>query len=88
MRTIVGLMLLALATATLASELMYLADPAMGMRLADPAYVFIALPTWYVRAARWALIALTGWAAARLLGHGIVGRLVRGRGLTPEPARR
>lgn len=88
MRTFFGLILLVLAVLALSSELMYLADPTMGLRLANPADVFIASPPWYVHPAPWALIVAATLAASWLLNGGILGRLVRGRGLTPEPIRR
>jgi hypothetical protein len=88
MRTFFGLILLVLAVLMLTSELMYLADPTMGLPLSNAADVFIASPPWYVHAGRWMLIVAATLASSWLLNGGILGRLVRGRGLTPEPVRR
>jgi hypothetical protein len=87
MRTFFGLVLLAFATLLLSLELMALADPA-GTQLANDADPFGAPPPWYVHAAQWALIVAATLASSWLLNGGILGRLVRGRGLTPEPIRR
>jgi hypothetical protein len=84
MRTFLGLVLLNFAILLLAAEVVTLADPALSA--ASP--VGGADQPWYVHAALFAGIAVTGWISARLLSDGIVGRLVRGRGLTPEPVRR
>jgi hypothetical protein len=83
MRTLTGLILLSLATALLVAELFALADPTYGLELADPASTFVAISPWYVHAGWLAVAAALGWGSARLLDRGIVGRLVRGRGLTP-----
>jgi hypothetical protein len=88
MRTFFGLILLALAILLLIVELMTLADPMAGLRMSGPADIFVATAPWYVHAGWFVVIGITGWASARLLSGGIVGRLVRGRGLTPEPVRR
>lgn len=86
MRTFFGLILLALAILLLSVEMIALADP-VGTQMADDANPFGPPPPWYVHAAWFGVIAILGWASARLLSPGIVGRLVRGRGLTPAPIR-
>lgn len=86
MRTLLGLLLLTLAGGLLVLELVALADPAQ-TALATDGDPF-APPPWYVHALWFAAIGATGWMAALLLRGGILGRLVRGRGLTPEPVRR
>lgn len=83
MRTLTGLTLLALATALLVAELFALVDPTHGLELTVPASTFIAASPWYVHAGWFAVAAALGWASARLLNRGILGRLVRGRGFTP-----
>jgi hypothetical protein len=83
MRTLTGLILLALAVSLLVAELFALVDPTLGLELDAPASTFVATAPWYVHAAWFAAAAALGWAAARLLNRGILGRLVRGRGFTP-----
>ena len=82
MRTLTGLVLLALAWLFGMMEMVALADPA-GTSLANDAAPFGPAPPWYVHAgwiaAILAMVALSLW----LLNGGILGRLVRGRGLTP-----
>ena len=82
MRTFLGLCLAALAGVLLTLELLLLADAA-AVR-AGTVFPFAPQP-WYVGAVPLLGVAVLGWMAARLLSGGIVGRLVRGRGLTPEP---
>jgi hypothetical protein len=86
MRTFLGLIVLALAILLLSFELIALADP-VGTQMANDADPFGPPPPWYVHAAWFAVIAVLGWASVRLLSPGIVGRLIRGRGLTPAPIR-
>lgn len=83
MRTLFGLVLLALAAALLVAELFALVDPTHGLKLTVPASTFIASSPWYVHAGWFAVAAALGWISARLLNGGILGRLVRGRGFTP-----
>ena len=87
MRTFLGLILLAVAMLLLVMELAAIADPSL-ITMSNDADPFGPPEPWYVHAAWFGVIAITGWASARLLSGGILGRLVRGRGLTPEPVRR
>ncbi|HEX6041058.1 hypothetical protein [Longimicrobium sp.] len=86
MRTLTGLLLLMLAMLLGLVEAIALADP-VGTRMANDAAPFGPAEPWYVHAAWIAVICLMTGVAARLLDGGIVGRLVRGRGLTPAPRR-
>jgi hypothetical protein len=87
MRTLVGLTLLAIALMLLAGEVMAL-DPRAGLQMANVASVYVARSPWYVFAGRLAAIAVMVWISLRLLARGYLGRLARGRGLTPAPERR
>jgi hypothetical protein len=82
MRTFVGLIMLGIALMLLAGEIAALADP-VGTGLSNDAVPYGPTAPWYVHAGWFAVIALMGWASIRLLSRGILGRLVRGRGLTP-----
>jgi hypothetical protein len=83
MRTLSGLLLLALAIALLVSELVALVDPALGLEIPASAAIYIQSSPWYVHAVWFAVAAALGWTSMRLLNRGILGRLVRGRGFTP-----
>ncbi|HYW13985.1 MAG TPA: hypothetical protein VE871_18620 [Longimicrobium sp.] len=82
MRTLLGLVLFGLAFTLGLLVIMGLADPA-GASMANDADPFGPVPPWYVPAAWLALALALLIAAIRLLNGGILGRLVRGRGLTP-----
>ena len=86
MRTLIGLVFAVAACVMLTMELALLADPA-GFWNAFNTFPFAPAP-WQAHAGVFAAAAILGWMATRLLSGGILGRLVRGRGLTPEPARR
>ena len=87
MRTFLGLILLAFTLLLLVSEIVALSDPA-AITMTSDGDAFGPPEPWTAHARWFAIIALTGWASVRLLGGGILGRLVRGRGLTPAPVRR
>lgn len=87
MRTLIGLILSVVAYGLLVFELGALADP-FTARLGGLPTPLGRDPAWYQHALWLGAIVLMGWAGARLLDGGIVGRLVRGRGLVPGPARR
>jgi hypothetical protein len=86
MRTLIGLILLAFAGLLGMMEMVALTDPATTAMASEVAPFGPAAP-WYVHAgwiaAILAMLTLSVW----LLNGGILGRLVRGRGLTPEPPR-
>jgi hypothetical protein len=88
MRTFVGLIGLGMALMLLVGELMTLADPQAGFEMANAADIYVATSPWYVHAGWFAVIAVMGWISLRLLDRGYLGRLARGRGLTPAPERR
>jgi hypothetical protein len=80
MRTLLGIALLTAAFWSLVLGLLVLSYPPPPEVPYDP---FGYYAPWYVRAA-W--ITATGgmaWTGGRLLNRGMLGRLVRGRGLTP-----
>ena len=79
MRTALGLIFFLGALVLLVAELIVLGDPGAFTVPASRA----APAPWYVHAAWFLAIGAMGWMAARLLRHGILGRLVRGRGFTP-----
>lgn len=83
MRTALGLIFFLGALVLLVAELIVLGDPGAFTVPASRA----APAPWYVHTVWFLVIGALGWMAARLLNGGIVGRLVRGRGLTPEPVR-
>ncbi|HST58850.1 MAG TPA: hypothetical protein VLK84_09185 [Longimicrobium sp.] len=86
MRTLLGLIIAVSAYLLLSSTLGWVSDPAA---MSDRTGVFpFAPPPWQWSAGEILVAALLGWLAVRLLNGGIVGRMVRGRGLSPEPARR
>jgi hypothetical protein len=81
MRTFVGLIIAVSAYLLLSSTLGWVSDPA-GMAERTGVYPF-APPPWQLSVGEILAAALMGWMAVRLLRAGVVGRLVRGRGLTP-----
>lgn len=83
MRTLAGLTFSIAACLLLGSMLSLLSDPA-GTAERTRVYPF-APPPWQFSISAVLVAALMGWLAVRLLRPGIVGRLVRGRGLTPAP---
>jgi hypothetical protein len=85
MRTLAGLITAVSAYLLLSSTLGWASDPA-GMSERTGVYPF-APPPWQLSAGEILVAALMGWVAVRLLRPGVVGRLVRGRGLTLEPVR-
>lgn len=82
MRTLTGLGMLGLAAIMGLLEVVALADPA-GTRLANDGAPFGPPAPWYEHVLWIAVIAALAWGGVRLLNRGILGRLVRGRGLTP-----
>ena len=86
MRTSLGVMLSVASYMLLSYTLGWVSDPA-GMSEKTGVYPF-APPPWQLAAGVFLLTALTGWLAVWMLRDGIVGRMVRGRGLVPEPVRR
>jgi hypothetical protein len=87
MRTLVGLILLGIALMLLAGELMALSNP-LDTGLSNDAGPYGPAAPWYVHAGWFAVIAVMMWTSLRLLDRGYLGRLARGRGLTPAPERR
>lgn len=87
MRTLIGLSLSVAAYMLLVFELSALADP-FTARIGDVPGPLGREPAWWEHALWIGTLLLMGWAGARLLSGGILGRLVRGRGMTPEPVRR
>jgi hypothetical protein len=85
MRTLLGLIFSTAAYLLLSYTLSLVSDPA-GTAERTGVYPF-APPSWQAVASGCLAAALMGWIGARLLLAGVVGRLVRGRGLTPEPVR-
>ena len=84
MKTFVGLCLLLLAFFLGWMEVMAIVDPA-NVALANDSAPFAPPQPWYVHLL-WIVVAVAcAWAGTRLLNRGILGRLVRGRGLTPAP---
>ena len=81
MRTFLGLIMLSIALLLVAGEIAVISDPA-GMAPHG------MLEPWFMYAGRIAVYALIGWVGLRLLDRGYLGRLTRGRGLTPAPERR
>jgi hypothetical protein len=86
MRTLMGLVLSVASYMLLVFELQALADP-FTARLGGTPGPLGTDPAWYQHALWIAALVLTGCAGAWLLSRGIVGRMVRGRGLVPEPVR-
>lgn len=87
MRTLVGLTLLGIALMLLAGEVMALSNP-VDTGPSNDINPFGPPVPWYVHAGWFAVIAVMGWISLRLLDRGYLGRLARGRGLTPAPERR
>ena len=86
MRTLLGLILSVAAYGLLSYTLALVSDPA-GMAERTGVYPF-APPPWQMSASAVLASALMGGLAFQLVRRGILGRLVRGRGLSPEPVRR
>jgi hypothetical protein len=86
MRTSLGLIVAVSAYLLLSYTLGWVSDPA-GMSERTGVYPF-APPPWQLSAGVILVGALLGLLAVWMLRDGIVGRLVRGRGFTPEAARR
>ncbi len=87
MRTLLGLILSVTAYMLIVFELQALADPYTA-RLGGTPGPLPADPAWYQHALWLIVLVAMGCAGAWLLNGGIVGRMVRGRGLSPEPVRR
>jgi hypothetical protein len=86
MRTLLGLILSVAAYGLLSYTLALVSDPA-GMAEKTGVYPF-APPPWQLTAGVFLVAALMGCTGAWLLSRGLAGRMVRGRGLSPEPVRR
>jgi hypothetical protein len=87
MRTLIGLMLSVASYMLLVFELQALADPFTARLDGGMPGPLGTDPAWYQHALWIAALVLMGAAGAWLLSRGIVGRLVRGRGLVPGPVR-
>lgn len=87
MRTLTGLILSVAAYMLIVFELQALADP-FTARLGGTPGPLPADPAWYQHALWLTVLLVMGCAGAWLLNGGILGRLVRGRGLSPAPVRR
>jgi hypothetical protein len=86
MRTLIGLMLSVASYMLLSYTLGWVSDPA-GMSERTGVYPF-APPPWQLSAGVILIAGLLGLLAVWMLRDSILGRVVRGRGFTPEPARR
>lgn len=86
MRTALGLAVLALAILLTLAEMETMAHPAATVLSRDGLPVGPGEPG-HVHALWAIVIVLLLFASVRLLSDGILGRLVRGRGLTPAPER-
>jgi hypothetical protein len=84
MKTLVGFCLLLLAFLLGVMEYVAIMDPAQ-TALANDGDPYAPPAPWYVHAAWFAVMGSMAAAGLWLLNRGILGRLVRGRGLTPAP---
>lgn len=84
MKTFVGFCLLLFAFFLGWMEFVAIVDPA-STALANDADPYAPPQPWYVHAVWIAISIACAWAGTWLLNRGILGRLVRGRGLTPAP---
>lgn len=80
MRTLLGLTLIAAAGYGFLVIAVVLSDYWAGR---SPAAHPVFLPPWYVTTGWLSVSAIFGWLGIRLLNRGTLGRLVRGRGITP-----